>query len=76
MIARLARTFDCPIYGSRVIRLPDNRFRYELIGPIEAPRDRSGRLDVVQTMQLITSVIEGWIRQNPEQWLWLHRRWR
>jgi KDO2-lipid IV(A) lauroyltransferase len=27
-------------------------------------------------MQAITSVIEGWVREYPEQWLWVHRRWR
>ena len=26
--------------------------------------------------QLIASVVERWIRENPEQWLWFHRRWR
>ena len=28
------------------------------------------------TMQAITDVIEGWVREHPEQWLWVHRRWR
>jgi Kdo2-lipid IVA lauroyltransferase/acyltransferase len=27
-------------------------------------------------MQAITSVVEGWVRENPDQWLWVHRRWR
>jgi len=27
-------------------------------------------------MQAVTNAIEGWVREHPEQWLWLHRRWR
>jgi len=76
LIARLARHFDCPIHGVRAIRLPRGRFRGEITEAIEAPRDASGRIDVDATMQAITSVVESWIREYPDQWLWLHRRWR
>lgn len=76
MIARLARHYDCPIHGTRVVRLPDHRFRIELTDAVAAPRDGEGRVAVQATTQLITSIVEGWIREHPEQWLWLHRRWR
>jgi KDO2-lipid IV(A) lauroyltransferase len=33
-------------------------------------------VDVQGTTQRITAIIEGWIREYPDQWLWLHRRWR
>jgi KDO2-lipid IV(A) lauroyltransferase len=76
-IARLARHINCPIYGTRVVRLCDpHRFRAEISEPIHAPRDREGKIDVQGTMQAITSVIEGWVREQPDQWLWVHRRWR
>jgi KDO2-lipid IV(A) lauroyltransferase len=76
LIARLARHVDCPIHGTRVVRLPGNRFRVDLSEEIEKPRDAQGEIDVAATMQVITSMIEGWVREHPEQWLWLHRRWR
>ncbi len=76
-IARIARHIDCPIHGTRVVRLPDRqRFRVDLSEAIAAPRDADGRIDVQGTMQAITSMIEGWVREHPDQWLWLHRRWR
>ena len=77
LIAMLARQTELPIYGMRVVRKPDgNSFWGEISAPIEPARDADGRVDIKGTMQAITSVIEGWIRQFPEQWLWLHRRWR
>jgi KDO2-lipid IV(A) lauroyltransferase len=75
-IARLARQYDCPVHGARVIRLPKNRFRVELTRAIELPRDAEGLIDVQGAMQTITSIVEGWVREHPEQWLWMHRRWR
>jgi KDO2-lipid IV(A) lauroyltransferase len=59
-----------------VIRLPQRRFRIELTEAVEPVRDSAGAIDVAATMQAITTVIEGWVREHPEQWLWLHRRWR
>jgi KDO2-lipid IV(A) lauroyltransferase len=76
LIARLARQVDCPIHGIRVIRRPGDRFQLIVTEAIEAPRDAQGKIDVEATMQVITGVVEGWIREHPEQWLWLHRRWR
>jgi KDO2-lipid IV(A) lauroyltransferase len=76
LLGRLARQVECPIHGTRVIRLPDHKFRAEMTEAIEPPRDADGRIDVQGTMQAITDVVEGWVREHPEQWLWVHRRWR
>ena len=76
LIARLARNIECPIHGIRVVRHPGGRFSIHVTEAIEPPRDASGKIDIEGTMQVITHVIEGWVREHPEQWLWLHRRWR
>jgi KDO2-lipid IV(A) lauroyltransferase len=59
-----------------MIRLPGHKFRIEMTQAIEPRRDADGRVDVQGTMQTITDVVEGWVREYPEQWLWVHRRWR
>ncbi|MBV8927334.1 MAG: lipid A biosynthesis lauroyl acyltransferase [Bradyrhizobium sp.] len=76
MLARLLRQIECPVHGTRVIRLPGNRFRAELTEEIPPVRDANGDIDIQGMTQKITSVVEGWVREHPEQWLWLHRRWR
>jgi Kdo2-lipid IVA lauroyltransferase/acyltransferase len=76
MLARLLRQVECPVHGVRIIRLPGYRFRGELTEEIPPVRDADGKIDVQGTTQAITNVVEGWVREYPEQWLWLHRRWR
>jgi len=75
-LARLLRQVECPVHGVRIIRLPGHRFRAELSEEVKPVRDAKGEIDIQGTMQAVTSVIEGWVREYPEQWLWLHRRWR
>ena len=77
LIAQLARQTGCPIHGLRVIRNPDgNSFVAEITEEIAPVRDANGEINLTGTMQAITSVVERWVREYPEQWLWLHRRWR
>jgi KDO2-lipid IV(A) lauroyltransferase len=77
LVAMLARQTELPIYGMRVVRKPDGNSFWGEVGDTVVPaRDADGRIAIRETTQLITSMIEGWVREFPEQWLWLHRRWR
>lgn len=76
LLARMARRFDCPVHGARAIRLPGGRFRLELTEAITLPRDDRGRVEVEAATALLNRIVEGWVREHPGQWLWMHRRWR
>ena len=76
LLAKLARHHDCPVHGVRVVRLAGHRFRLELTPPLSLPRDPEGRIDVAGAVAAMNAVVEGWVREHPEQWLWMHRRWR
>lgn len=76
LLAKLARRFDCPVYPARCVRLPNGRFRVELFDEIKLPRNKKGEIDIAASTQMINSIVEGWVRENPAQWLWLHNRWR
>jgi KDO2-lipid IV(A) lauroyltransferase len=74
--AALAIKTGCPIVPARCVRRPDGRYRMAY-GPL-VEWTASGRRDedIAALTQQLTSVIEGWVRETPEQWLWLHRRWK
>lgn len=76
LLARLAQHFDCPIYGVHMVRHPNNKFQLHLTEPMAAKRSPDGQVDIAATMQMVNDVVETWVREHPEQWLWLHRRWR
>jgi KDO2-lipid IV(A) lauroyltransferase len=76
VLGMLARHYDCDVYPARCVRLPGNRFRLEVEDRLELPRDASGSVDVKATVQLLADVIERWVREDPGQWMWFHKRWQ
>ena len=52
------------------------KYRITFGPPLTLPRTGDDERDVVQATQLFTSVIEEYVRKNPDQWLWVHRRWK
>lgn len=73
--ALLALKYDAPLVPAEVCR-EEGRYRIRLHDPIE-PSAYRGRADAVEAMtQAFTSLFEEFIRRHPEQWTWMHRRWR
>ncbi|PCH82317.1 MAG: lauroyl acyltransferase [Hyphomicrobiales bacterium] len=72
--AMLARTQNVPLFAARCVRLPGVRFRFDIIElPVAQTDDR--KRDIETTTATIQKQIETWIREEPDQWMWGHRRW-
>ncbi|WP_410000517.1 lipid A biosynthesis lauroyl acyltransferase [Mesorhizobium sp. SP-1A] len=76
VLGMLARQFDCDVYPARCVRLPGNRFRLEIEEKLDLPRGPRGNVDVAATTQMLADVVERWMREDPGQWMWFHKRWQ
>ena len=56
--------------------LGDGRHRVVIEGPLEVPDTGDRERDVLAFMQDLNGRLERWVREHPEQWYWLHRRWK
>jgi Kdo2-lipid IVA lauroyltransferase/acyltransferase len=74
-VAQLAMRYNAAIIPARVERLSGAHFRLTVFPEIEHPQSGDRRADTLTIMTRVNAVIESWIRQRPEQWFWLHRRW-
>jgi len=75
MLGRLALKFRCPVLGASVQRLDGQRFRITITPPLELPDSGDQAADVATLMTRVNATVEGWIRERPDQWMWIHRRW-
>jgi KDO2-lipid IV(A) lauroyltransferase len=73
--ALLAARSRAPLLVVLAHRAPDGRHHLELALSL-APEELRGRGAIEAATAQIAAALEAFVRAHPEQWLWLHRRWK
>ncbi|MCI5060435.1 MAG: lipid A biosynthesis acyltransferase [Alphaproteobacteria bacterium] len=70
IFVQMAQKLNCPLVPIRFKRTTSCHFEIELFPPLET-QNKSVEELLVETH----GYLEEWIKDTPDQWLWLHRRW-
>lgn len=74
-VAKLASHFNCPILPIQIVRTHGVHHKIIFHKPFMPFKTKDREADAIKTTQKINDTIEGWIRENPSQWFWVHDRW-
>jgi Kdo2-lipid IVA lauroyltransferase/acyltransferase len=75
-VALLALRTGAPVVPIFARRERDGRHRIIVRAPLDVPETGDREAAVAELTRRCTEVIEAAIREAPEQWLWVHNRWR
>lgn len=76
-LARIALRTDAAVVPGFTIWDPALRkYRLRFDPPLKLTRTGDDDADVLANTALFTKVIEKYVRKYPDQWLWVHRRWK
>ncbi len=73
--ATLALRYGAAIHGIWTQRLGAGRARITVEPPLDVTLTGDEAADTRAIMAAINAQVEAWVRERPDQWLWLHRRW-
>mgnify|MGYP005839001907 CR=1 FL=1 len=74
-LAHMAAVSGAPVVPVFMERLEDGRHRYNIRPPLTPPSGRDPDA-LAEATQRYCREIEDFIREHPEQWIWIHRRWK
>jgi len=76
-IARVALKTDAAVVPGFTIWDPQlQKYRLRFDPAVKLIRTKDRAADVVANTAQFTKVIEDYVRRYPDQWLWVHRRWK
>jgi Kdo2-lipid IVA lauroyltransferase/acyltransferase len=76
-LARIAlRTDAAVVPGFTIWDKALGKYRLRFDPALQLIRTGDLEADIVANTQRLTKVIEDYVRKHPEQWLWVHRRWK
>ncbi len=76
-LARIALRTDAAVVPGFTIwdpKLQKYRLRFDPV--VELIRTGNDEADIIANTQRFTEIIEDFVRRYPDQWLWVHRRWK
>lgn len=73
-IAKFSLKFKCPIIPAVCKRVNGNKFIIKYFSPISYKKISSLKTEL-KVMNFLNKYVEEWIKENPEQWIWVHNRW-
>jgi Kdo2-lipid IVA lauroyltransferase/acyltransferase len=74
--AAIAAKTGCAIVPGHSVLQPDGRYLVTYEPPVFFSGSGDRKADIAWLTQELTLRIETWVREHPEQWLWIHRRWK
>ena len=73
---KLGMVTGASILPTFVIRKDDDTFKFIIDKPIVLSRGDNPEEDALRYTQEWTNVLERYVREYPEQWVWIHKRWK
>lgn len=74
--ASMAIKFGAAVIFGYVHRGGDNRHTVTIEGPLDMIATGDVNKDIIANTAMLTKEIERAVLKEPEQWVWMHRRWR
>ncbi len=74
--AQIALKMNLRTIAGFCVREPDGKYRLITEGPFSLIRSDDPEQDIIDNTALFTKTIQEMIQRYPEQWVWMHQRWK